>query len=86
VTLSPPSATPILVERALAEIQPDRRHVQGIVTLGLLESAVEILAAPLLESVVLSAGCRCLHPVGGVVRATRLDSAIDRAPARLCPA
>ncbi|SES41254.1 LysR family transcriptional regulator [Lentzea albida] len=39
------------LERARAEIRPDRQHVQGIVTLGLLESTVELLAAPLLESV-----------------------------------
>jgi LysR family nitrogen assimilation transcriptional regulator len=39
------------LERARAEIRPDREHVQGIVTIGLLESTVELLAAPLLESV-----------------------------------
>ena len=39
------------LERARAEIRPDRGPVQGIVTIGLLESTVEILAAPLLESV-----------------------------------
>jgi DNA-binding transcriptional LysR family regulator len=39
------------LERARAEIRPDRGQVQGIVTIGLLESTVEILAAPLLESV-----------------------------------
>ncbi len=39
------------LERARAEIRPDRQHVRGIVTLGLLESAAELLAGPLLESV-----------------------------------
>ncbi|MFF5114894.1 LysR family transcriptional regulator [Streptosporangium sp. NPDC000509] len=39
------------LERARAEIRPDRGQVQGIVTIGLLESTVEILAAPLMESV-----------------------------------
>lgn len=39
------------LERARAEIRPDRENVQGIVTVGLLESTVELLAAPLLESV-----------------------------------
>jgi LysR family nitrogen assimilation transcriptional regulator len=39
------------LERARAEVRPDREHVRGIVTIGLLESTVEVLAAPLLESV-----------------------------------
>ncbi|MFD2416449.1 LysR family transcriptional regulator [Amycolatopsis pigmentata] len=39
------------LERARAEIRPDPGHVQGIVTIGLLESTVELLAAPLLEAV-----------------------------------
>jgi DNA-binding transcriptional LysR family regulator len=39
------------LERARAEIRPDREHVRGIVTIGLLESTVEMIAAPLLESV-----------------------------------
>jgi LysR family transcriptional regulator, nitrogen assimilation regulatory protein len=39
------------LERARAEIRPNREHVQGIVTIGLLESTVELLAAPLLEAV-----------------------------------
>jgi DNA-binding transcriptional LysR family regulator len=38
------------LERARAEIQPDRGPVRGIVTIGLLESTVEILATPLVES------------------------------------
>lgn len=39
------------LERARAEIRPDPEQVQGIVTIGLLESTVELLAAPLLETV-----------------------------------
>ena len=39
------------LERARAEIRPDREHVRGIVAMGLLESTVEILAAPLLDAV-----------------------------------
>ncbi|WP_432827274.1 LysR family transcriptional regulator [Dactylosporangium sp. CA-092794] len=39
------------LERARAEIRPDRAAVQGIVTVGLLESTVEILAPPLVEAV-----------------------------------
>ncbi len=39
------------LERARAEIRPDRGQVQGIVTIGLLDSTVEILSAPLVEAV-----------------------------------
>lgn len=39
------------VERARAEISPHPTHVTGIVTLGLLESTVDLLAAPLAEAV-----------------------------------
>ncbi|WP_103339718.1 LysR family transcriptional regulator [Amycolatopsis sp. CA-126428] len=37
------------LDRARAEIRPDREHVRGIVTIGLLESTVELVAAPLVE-------------------------------------
>lgn len=39
------------LERARAELQPDRGTVQGIVTVGLLESTVDVLAAPLTQAV-----------------------------------
>ncbi|TVT34873.1 LysR family transcriptional regulator [Amycolatopsis rhizosphaerae] len=38
------------LERARAEIRPDRHHIQGIVTIGLLESTVELVSAPLVEA------------------------------------
>ncbi|WP_439381504.1 LysR family transcriptional regulator [Amycolatopsis lexingtonensis] len=38
------------LDRARAEIRPDREHVRGIVTIGLLESTVELVAAPLVEA------------------------------------
>lgn len=39
------------LDRARAEIQPDPVAVQGIVTVGLLESTVDILASPLIHAV-----------------------------------
>jgi LysR family nitrogen assimilation transcriptional regulator len=37
------------LDRARAEIRPDPEHVRGIVTIGLLESTVELVAAPLVQ-------------------------------------
>lgn len=41
------------LERARAEIRPDSRGVVGIVTCGLLESVVEVMAEPLLRALAL---------------------------------
>ena len=41
------------LDRARAEIQPDRGGIVGIVTFGLLESVVEILAEPLVRALAL---------------------------------
>lgn len=38
------------LDRARAEIRPDPGGVMGIVTLGLLESVVEIVAEPLVRA------------------------------------
>ncbi|MDQ7907436.1 LysR family transcriptional regulator [Phytohabitans sp. ZYX-F-186] len=68
------------LERARAEIRPDRGPVQGIVTIGLLDSTVEILAAPLVESVARrhpGVSLRLLGAFSGHLRQWLDDGAVD---------
>lgn len=39
------------LERARAEMRPDLRSIAGVVTLGLLESTIEVLAPPLVSAI-----------------------------------